>query len=339
MATLLDQQVGIVRETTWGTPVTVSRFLQHAGTGGLKLDTGIRQSEPIRVGAIGDRSANEFTSGSFAAGSLEFPLMSKGFGTLLESCLGTGTSTLVSGSTYQQLFTIGRSGVVRPPFTLQEGHVRADGTVDPYTYAGCTVTGWSLEQSRHGEVMLKADINAKSLATGTALATASYAASPSLFEFDQAVVQYGGTLTVPTTTALGSMSGGTTSTEVYDFTLSADNNMDVDRFNMSAGQRNQPTFGKQGVTASGEFEYQSATWRDAYSARTSNAALITWTTTEALSTGFATLQVVIPDLRVTDASVPDFNDGSTPTFGWNAKVFDNLTQMAYVVIRTADTAL
>ena len=67
--------------------------------------------------------------------------------------------------------------------------------------------------------------------------------------------------------------------------------------------------------------------------------LITWTTTEALSTGFATLQIVIPDLRVTNPSVPDFNDGSTPTFGWEAKVFDNLTQMAYVVIRTADTAL
>lgn len=339
MVTLLDGQIGHARETTWGTPVTVSRFHEWDASGGVKWDAGIRQSTPVRVGAIGDRSDREYTSGAQGKGTIKFPLMSKGFGLLLESCFGTATSTLVSGSTFQQLFTPGRTGVVRPPFTLQEGHPRTDGTVDAYTYAGCTVGSFEIDQSTNDVVMLSCEVDAKSIATATALASASFASPMSLFEFDQAVVQYGGALTVPTTTALASMSGGVTSTEFQSFNMEVDSNIADDRWNMSAGLRNQPTFGKCDITVKASAEYQSTTLRDAYLNRTSNALLVTWTTTEALSTGFATLQLAFPVFRLTNDFPPDSTDGEVPVIDLEGKVFDNLTQMAYAVIRTADSAL
>ena len=339
MATLLDGQVGHVREVTHGTPVTVTRFHEFNPGNAVKWDAGIQQSMPIRVGAIGDRADREYTSGGNGKGTFEAPLLSKGFGVWLESCFGTATSTLVSGSTYQQLFTPGRTGTVRPAFTYQEGHPRTDGTVDAYTYAGCTVQSFGLSQPMNECVTLSTEIDAKSLATGTALATATLPSAASLFEFDQAVVQYGGTLTPPTTTAVASMSGGTTSTEMRSFEATVNNNIDVDRWNMSTGLRSQPTFGKTEISLSAEMEYQSTTWRDAYINRTSNALLITWTTTEALSTGFATLQIAVPVFRQTSPMPPDFTDGATPTFTLEGKVFDNLTQMCYVVLRTSDSAL
>lgn len=339
MATLLDGQVGHGRETVHGTPVTVSRFHEFNPGNAIKWDAGIKQSMPIRVGAIGDRADREYTSGGSGKGTFEAPLLSKGFGLWLESCFGTATSTLVAATTFQQVFTPGRTGTVRPPFSWQEGHPRTDGVVDPYSYAGCTVQSFSLSQPMNDCVTLSAEIDAKSLATATALATAAFPTGASLYEFDQAVVQYGGTLTAPTATALASMAGGTTSTEMRSFEQTVNNNVDVDRWNMSAGVRSQPTFGKTEITISAEMEYQSTTWRDAYINRTSNSLLITWTTTEALSTGFATLQIAIPVLRQTSPMPPDITDGATPTFTLAGKVFDNLTQMCYAVLRTSDTAL
>lgn len=339
MATLLDGQVGHVRESAWGTPLTVTRFNEWDPSGGIKWDVGAQQAMPIRVGAIGDRADREFTSGASGSGSLKFPLLSKGFGLKLESCLGSATSTLVSGTTYQQVFTPGRTGTVRPAETIQQGHPRTDGTVDAYTYSGCTVKSWELEQGTNDAVMFSAEYDAKAVSTATGLATASYASAMSLFEFDQAVVQYGGTLTAPTATALSSMSGGVTSTELRSFSLAGNNNADTERWNMSAIGRNQPTFGKQDITFKGQAEYQNTTLRDAYMNRTSNALLITWTTTEALSTGFATLQIALPVFRLTNPFPPDPTNGDTPTIDLEGKVFDNLTQMAYVVMRTADSAL
>ena len=340
MATLLDGQVGHVRESTWGTPVTVTRFNEWDASGGLKGDAGVKQASPLRVGAIGDRADREYTAGAASKGTLKFPLLTKGFGLWLESCFGGSTSTLVSGSTFQQVHQFIRTGTVLPPLTVQQGHPLPDGTVHPYTFAGCTVESFELEQPLNDVVSLSMDLDGKGVpATATALATASYAATMSLFEFDQAAVTLGGTLTPPTTTALASVSGGTLVAGWRSFTLSADSQITDDRWGMSAAVRNQPTYRKRDVTLKAQVEYDGATLRDAYFARTSNPLLITWTTAEALSSGFATLQVVIPAFRVMTTFPPDATDGDIPIIDLEGKAFDNLTAMAYVVLRTADTTL
>jgi hypothetical protein len=339
MGTLLDAQVGHVRESTWGTPLTVTRFNEWDASGGIKHDAGVKQANPVRVGAIGDRADREYTAGKRGKGTLKFPLMTKGFGLWLESCFGASTSTLVSGSTFQQVHQFIRTGTVLPPLTIQQGHPRPDGTVDPYTYTGCTVDSFEIEQALNDVVMLTVNIDAKDVSTATGLASAAYPAAHSLYEFDQAVTTLGGTLTPPTTTALASISSGTLVTGWRSISMTADSQITDDRWGMHAGGRNQPTYRSRNVNLKAQVEYDSTTLRDAYLNRTTLPLLITWTTSEALSSGFATLQLVIPAMRITNDFPPEPTDGDVPVIDLEAKVFDNLTAMAYVVLRTSDSAL
>ena len=340
MATLLDSQVGVGRESPWKTPVTVSKFHQPNASGGMRWDAGIQQATPIRVGSIGDRADREWTAGAKATGGFEYDLTSKGFGVPLESAWGTATSTLVSGTTFQQVFTPGRTGTTRPSSTIQQATVRTDGSVDAYTYAGCTVDSFEIDLPTNGKVTLKLNYVGYALATATALATASFPAAESLFEFDQAVLQYGGTLTAPTTTALASMAGGTTATEFLSFNLACNSNLN-ERPSMAAGNWNQPLFGKFDATVKAAAEYQNSTWRDAYLNRTSNAMLLTLTTSEALSSGFATMQIALPIVRPLTPMGPDLANGDVPQFDFEGKVFDDVAnaRMAFMVLRTSDSAL
>ena len=67
---------------------------------------------------------------------------------------------------------------------------------------------------------------------------------------------------------------------------------------------------------------------------------MTLTSTESLSAGTATLQVVLPAVKL-DSGIPVSNNGDFVTVEHNFTVLDNLTaaQPLYVVLRTADTAL
>src|SRR5262249_52959641 len=159
---------------------------------------------------------------------------SKGLGVMLNAAFGTSTSTLVSGSTFQQVYTPTAAGTVLPSTTDQFGVVQNDGTVRPHTYAGCTVDSFALDIPEGPDSIATWTFNkdAKSLSTATTLGTFSPAATPSLFGSWSTTdsITLGGTLTAPTTTALASVAGGAVTQSFRSANLAVNNTIDKARW-------------------------------------------------------------------------------------------------------------
>lgn len=202
MATMLDHQLGIKPESVFNTPVVVDRFYEWLEGNGLDWDPNVVQGKGLHIGGQVARAGRRVPLVGKGGGKFVVEIASKGLGTLLKAAVGTGVSNLVSGSTYQQLFTAAVSGTYLDSLTVQEGIVKPGGTVDTYTFAGCSVTKWEIEVPADGIATLTVEIDARSIATATALATASYPTTPTLFSGGLPTtggMAIGGTLTAPTT--------------------------------------------------------------------------------------------------------------------------------------------
>lgn len=342
MATMLDHQLGLKQESTWNTPVTVDRFYEWLAGSGLDWDPNPVQGKGLRVGAQVARAGRRVALVGKATGKLQAELASKGFGTLLNACWGTTTSTLVSGATYQQVHTPVVSGTYLPSLTIQEGIVMPGGTVHAYTYAGCSIADFELEMPENGIATLTVGVDGRSLATGTALATAAYPATPTLYASALPVsgaMTVGGTLTTPTTTVVASIAGGT-AVAVKSWKLSVSNGLDLKRDVL--GGRNQPVVGMREIKLTTVVEYDAttgATFRDAHIGQSSTPILLNATTAEALSTGTAQCQLAFPAAYIDKGPIPVPSEGEVVTTSIEWSILDLLTATpAYHVMRTADTA-
>lgn len=340
MAALPDASVGIGAETTFGTAVTPTRWYEFL-TESLKFTPVKKQGMGLRVGRRfpnSNRRVNAVTKDG--QGDMEIELVSKGMGMLWQAALGTGTSTLVSGSTYQQLFTPLMGATMLPKLTVQKGVVQAGGTVDAYTFSGCTVDAVELTCPNGDIVKAKFTIDMANLSTAIGYTAPSYPASPvNLFHFAQGAITMGGSVTVPTTTALAT--GGTAVANVRDFSLKYDNIIKADRYNFGGGGvKAQPTLGAGSCSGQMTIEYDSTTIRDAYLNDTPLALTLTFQTTQALSAGFETFQVVLPEIKL-NGDLPVANGTDLITMSVPFDVLDNgvAAYPIYLAHRTADTAL
>lgn len=338
MANRMDNQVGMVKESVYGTPVTVTRFYPYLdGTDG-HLDTRQRQGASIFVSTRrvprGDRRVLPKAKGVV---SIKTELASRQAGVLLEACTGVATSTLVSGTAYQQVFTTSVTGTVLPSYTIQLGKVRNDGTVDPETYAGCTAVSAEIECPKDGIPTLTVTFDALAMTTATGLATAAYTAGAFLFDHSQGLASVGGSVTPPTTTVMAV--AGTAFNNFQSWKLGWEQNADTERWVLSAAGRNQPTVGMVDVTFSGDAEYNDLVLRTAYLAGTAVPVTITHTTTEALSVGNSQFQLTIPQLFLDADVLPGMKD-ETEVVGVSGKpTFNGTSDPFYLSVRTADTAL
>ena len=106
MAALLSQ-VGLAKESTYGTAVTPSRFFEFTSEG-LKPAVARLESKGIRAGARAFRNDRSQPVPKGAAGSLEFEVPTKGFAFWLEHLLGgTVTTSAVVDANYTHTAQIG----------------------------------------------------------------------------------------------------------------------------------------------------------------------------------------------------------------------------------------
>jgi hypothetical protein len=335
MATPYDCSIGLIAESTYGTYLAPTRFYSFSDES-FDWKPNRKQAAGMRVAARVARSNRRVTTTVQGEGSLEIDALSKGMGVILAGALGSSAATLVSGSTYQHNFTLGDTPA---SFTVQKGVVDAGGTVRAHSFLGCMVNSWSFTAPNDDIATFKFDFDVRDLDTAQSYATPSYPSSPSLYHFGQAAATYSGTVTAPTTTALAT--GGTAATDIRAFELNVNNNLATDRFNFgAAGKKAKPTVGLREITGKFTAEYAANTYRDDFIADTERAIVVTLTSSEALSTGTATLQVVLPAVKL-DSGVPVSNDGDFVTVEHEFTVLDNLTaaQPLWIVLRTGDATI
>lgn len=344
MAGPLDHQLMLGVESTYGTAVTPTRGVEfdfesttHGWDPKAITGSGMQPGD----GGISRASRSVAIIGQ-GAGAIGFDLQSKGLGMLLNGLFGNGASSLVSGTTYQQVFTTASTNALMPSYTMQLGVVRSDasGTVDPYTYRGTTFT--SLGISCDPEAFTRCTMNWDAMAqtTATGLATASYPAGlADAFSFADWTATFGGTVTVPTNIALASVAGGTVVNDFKNFGFEWDRAPDLARW-VLGGTRNQPRFTRSQPTIAIGSEYNSLMMDTALTGYATNSLVLTGTkSSQPLSTGFAQCQLVFPALKLPQGDRPQAS-AETPTTANTFNVHKPETGAAmYLVLRTADAAL
>ena len=173
----LNSQLGTADETTYGTPVTVSRFVPFASES-ISPEVWRTRAESLRAGKLGPRTDEMVVGRKGASGSIEFEVQSKGFGIWLRRMLGQVATTGPVTSAYSHTGTILATDCPQS-FTAQINRPFAPcgGTNQPFTFEGCQISSWELSLEVDGTLMFSADIIAEDWSTSTSLATASYPAS------------------------------------------------------------------------------------------------------------------------------------------------------------------
>lgn len=199
-------QFGYKTEASWGTGVTVDKFLELVNEG-VANDGGARyESRGIRAGRLTKHRAARGVAHIGGPIVIELPnvsvapLLMHMFGAVSTSGAGPYTHTYTPGDLRTQ------------SFTAQIGRPSNDGTVQPFTWAGAKIPSWQMACQVGSYVTLTLDVTAKSETTATSLAVASYAAGYTPFTFVQ-----------------GSLTVAGSSVAVNGFTLSGNNGLKSDR--------------------------------------------------------------------------------------------------------------
>lgn len=342
-----DASMGVKKEASYGVAETVNRWYEFVDQSFVQ-DNKYVQGKGLRVGRYTDRRSRRALAMVDAKGTLKLEAATVGMGPIWEAMLGTNTSSLRSGVIYQQLAT--PKADPAPSYTWQAGIPPiGGGATVAQTYSGMVCDKWEIScDASSAIVMVSTDWIGKKGETGIGYTAPSYATAPNLFTFTQGAIAIGNntgtTLTVPTTTTLGT----TTATADYTitkFSLKGDNGASADPGGYvlgSAGQRNRVSaYGLRKWTGSFTAEFQDVSKCDWYLNQTSLNLLLTFTSATAITGGaFATLQIAIPCL-VLEGDVPVSNGGKVVETDFKFTVLDAevAAYPLYIAQVTADTAL
>ena len=166
-------------ETGFALPVTPDHPLETLPSSKFTWTPNRIQGEGMRVNGSFPRSGRRVEVSGSGAGNLDVELLSKGQGLLWKLLLGSATTTLVAGSTYQNVFTRPTSGVL-PSATIQKAIQLVDGTVKPETYSGATCSDWELSFDNNALVKLSANFDARDISTATTAVSTTLSSSASI---------------------------------------------------------------------------------------------------------------------------------------------------------------
>lgn len=171
MGSGLQAQIGYGEESTWGTAVTVTRFwpLVQESVDSPKIDQ--IESAGIIAGQKVLKSQQWALGRVSVGGNVGHEIYTPGLGVLLKHMFGS-IATEAADDLYEHTATPGT--LDGKGLTFQIGRPQVGGTVTPFTHAGGKITSWEAAFKEGEFATLGLEMVAKSVVTGTALATPSY---------------------------------------------------------------------------------------------------------------------------------------------------------------------
>lgn len=166
----LDAQLGLKKETTHGTPVTVDRFIP-LNSESITVARDLHVSAGLVAGRLLPDVDQAKRGAQHVAGDLDMDLFVQSQALFFNGLLGSNNTT--GSGPYNHSAT---PGGALPSYTVQVGRPSLDGTVRPFTYAGCKFNTGTLSGTVGDIGKLKVGvIGGVAETTATALASASYA--------------------------------------------------------------------------------------------------------------------------------------------------------------------
>ena len=339
MSNATDVALTLAAETTYGTPVTVTKsfeFLKES----LTFRKKVNDSASYRYGSSFKSSAGRVIVTTDAGGDVSMEVGTVNFGVLWKACLGAATSTK-DGATnvYQQVHTIGST---LPSLTVQKvlPSLNTDGTFSDavYTFTSAMVSKWALNVPNAGVATLDLTLDSRDVLTTTAKATPAYGANNHVLHFGGACL-YTGTLTAPTATVAASAT--TAVANVKDITIECDNALAVDKtyYFCGAGKKSKPWKGVPQV--SGKMTVEFVTDGPFVAAFLADTAMTLLLNLRAMENDDEKVQVALSEIRI-EGDLPQA--GGTPgviemTVPFTAYANGVAAQPIWIVNRTFDSSI
>lgn len=168
----LSSQLGVKAESTYGTAVTVDRFIEFNSEG---LEAEVVHLMTRGLGQRFQRSSRVRSYVKRGQGAIAFDVMNTGHGVFFKQLLG-GVTTTHPGTEYVHTFAPDATGKAGVSMTIQKGVPDVTGTVRPFTFPGSKVLEGTLACALDGNLTLAITIDAATVTTGTALAVESLSA-------------------------------------------------------------------------------------------------------------------------------------------------------------------
>src|SRR5689334_15475173 len=148
----LGTSLGIAQETTPGTAVAPTRWLDVRGET-LHSSPVTLNGGGLRGGTLYARSSSEVLIGHNVDGGWTQDVATAGMGLLFKHMFGAGSSAVLSGSAYRQIFT--PADTTGLSMTVQ----KLLGGSNAFTYNGAKIKSWTLSCDTGGILTLAVEID------------------------------------------------------------------------------------------------------------------------------------------------------------------------------------
>jgi hypothetical protein len=303
----IGASLGFATETTFNTAVTVTNFVEM-NSESIQYNKKVAVGMGLRAGGQLPRSQRRVVTTKDATGDIMLDLPTKGgFGYLLSYAMG---GTVQASGTY----TLG--DIYSHSFTTQIGVPQYGGTVTPKTISGCKISSWELSVANGGIATGKFTIDGAGFTTATSLATPSYPVAGSVFNFAQ------GAITVD----------GTAVANVKDFTLTVDNVIKGDRYNLGASgtKSEQLINGFRVITGKATVEFTDTTLVTKYINDTETALALTFT-----GPNSSVLSITVSAVKL-DADTPNVQGPGVIDLAVTFTAYDNGSATPLTIVYTPE---
>lgn len=294
IASGLAAQIGVAQEATYGTYVAPTRFLEY-NKADLKKKKNVVQGGGLGGGRIAQLGLRRVVTSESVEGGFELEVANKGMGLLLAHLLGSSATPVQQGATaaYLQAHTVGDN--IGKSLTIQHGVPDLTGTVRPFTFKGCKLSGAEFS-CKVGELLtMSLDVDGRQASEVETLVAASLATGVAPFHWAQMSVKLG------TFGAEAAVSG------VKGFSVKFDRGMASERFYAGAGGLKAEPIMNDFLKVSGSIEVDlvnKADFADRFAADSATSLVIEFVGPLIASTYYQTFRIKLPMV---------FFDGDTPT--------------------------
>ena len=282
----LGAQLGIASESTYGTFVAPTRFIEFTKES-LVLKKTTAQSAGIAAGRLLPLSARRVLTRREASGSIDIEVTNKSMGLLIQALMGTTVTPVQQATSTAYLQTHTLASVAGKSLTIQKGVPLTTGTVTDKTFVGCKVTSGEFSCEVGGMLTGSFEFDGKDCDETQTLAAASYP-SMSPFHFGQMAVKTGA---FGTETALDG---------IRKMSCKVERPQDIERFYAGqAGLKKEPIENDQ-VKISGtiETDYVATTLDDLHTSDGATSLVWEFVGANIASTYFDTFRITLPAIHL-----------------------------------------
>ena len=294
IASGLAAQIGVAAESTYGTYVAPTRFPEY-NKADLKKKKNVVQGGGLAAGQIAQLGSRRVVTSESVEGGFELEVANKGMGLLLAHLLGSSATPVQQGATaaYLQAHTVGDN--IGKSLTIQHGVPDLTGTVRPFTFKGCKLSGAEFSCKVGEPLTMSLDVDGRQASEVETLVAASLATGVAPFHWAQMSVKLG------TFGAEAAVSG------VKGFSVKFDRGMASERFYAgAAGLKAEPVM-NDWLKVSGSLDVDlvnKADFADRFAADSATSLVIEFVGPLIASTYYQTFRIKVPMV---------FFDGDTPT--------------------------